>query len=101
MNKCHFLGKLDGEPDVYNEKGVSVIRFTLEVEEYRKGRDGEKIRSFTYLEFEAWDTAAKAIEKYAYPDCMIAVEAIARNDDSSENEMDIVFRVTSFKILHG
>ena len=45
MNKCHFLGKLDGEPDVYTEKGVSVIRFTLEVEEYRKGRDGEKIRS--------------------------------------------------------
>ena len=100
MNKCHFLGKLAGDPDAGLENGVSVIRFTLEIEEHRRGREGEKIRSFTYLDFEAWDTAAKAIEKYSYDGSMMAVEAIARNDTESRNEDDVIFRVTSFKILH-
>jgi single-stranded DNA-binding protein len=104
MNKCHFLGKFSGDPEASIENGVSVIRFTLEIEEYRKGKDNEKIRSFTYLDFEAWDTAAQAIEKYTHDGCMMAVEAIARNDtdlENSENADDyVIFRVTSFKILH-
>ncbi len=100
MNKCHFLGKVADDPDVSLENGVSVVRFTLEIEEDRRGKDGEKIRSFTYLDFEAWDTAAQAIEKYSYDGCMMAVEAIARNDAESENEDGVIFRVTSFKILH-
>jgi single-stranded DNA-binding protein len=100
MNRCHFLGKFTDDPEGFLENGVSVIRFTLEIEEHRKGRDGDKIKSFTYLEFEAWDTAAKAIAKYAHDGCMMAVEAIARNDTESEDQDYVIFRVTSFKILN-
>ena len=100
MNKCHFLGRWAGDPEGSVENGVSVVRFTLEVEEHRKGRDGDKIKSFTYLDFEAWDTAAKAIEKYTRDKSMMAVEAIARNDTESEDQDYVIFRVTSFKILH-
>ena len=100
MNRCHFLGRFTDDPEGFLENGVSVIRFTLEVEEHRKGRDGDKIKSFTYLDFEAWDTAAKAITKYAKNGCLMAVEAIARNDTESEDQDYVIFRVTSFKILH-
>ena len=100
MNKCHFLGKLAGDPELSVENGVSVVRFTLEVEEYRRGKDKEKIRSFTYLDFEAWDTASQAISKYSHDGSMMAIEAIARNDNSDPEFDYIIFRVTSFKILH-
>ena len=100
MNRCHFLGRLTDDPEGFLENGVSVIRFTLEIEEHRKGRDGDKIKSFTYLDFEAWDTAAKAIVKYAKKGLLMAVEAIARNDTESEDQDYVIFRVTSFKILH-
>ena len=100
MNKCHFLGKLAGDPEVSVENGASVVRFTLEVEEYRRNKDKEKIRSFTYLDFEAWDTASQAISKYAYDGCMMAIESIARNDNSDPEFDYVIFRVTSFKILH-
>jgi single-stranded DNA-binding protein len=101
MNKCHFLGKLAGDPDTCLENGVSVVRFILEIEEHRRGKDGDKIKSFTYLDFEAWDTAAQAIEKHTHDGCMMAVEAIARNDTGDFQDQDyVIFRVTSFKILH-
>ena len=64
MNKCHFLGKLVDNLEMSIENGASVVRFTLEIEEYRRGKDREKIRSFTYLDFEAWDSGATTIAKY-------------------------------------
>ncbi len=100
MNKCHFLGQISDDPEMSFENGASVVRFTLEIEEYRRGKDGEKIRSFTYLDFEAWDTAANAIDKHAFAGCLMAVESIARNPPEPHDEEDVIFRVTSFKILH-
>lgn len=76
--------------------------FELEIEEFRKNKGSEKIRDVTYLNFEAWDSAAVAIEKYAEEGGLIAVESVARNAPDDEGyEMDIYtyFRVTSFKIL--
>jgi len=100
MNKCHFLGKLTDDPEMFFENGASVIRFTLEMEEHRRGKEREKIKSFTYLDFEAWDTAAVAIEKYAFEGSLMAVESIARNGSDAQDPEDVIFRVTSFKILH-
>lgn len=95
MNKCHFLGKVSQPPDLQHENGTSVVRFTLEIEEYRKDKNGEKKRSVTYLDFEAWDSAAVAINKYAFNGCLMAVECIARKFHE-----EVWFRVTNFKILH-
>tara|TARA_Y100001938_G_scaffold148665_1_gene233046 strand:+ start:1025 stop:1312 length:288 start_codon:yes stop_codon:yes gene_type:complete len=95
VNKCHFLGKVSHPPQLHSENGTSVVRFTLEVEEYRRDKSGEKKRSVTYLDFEAWDSAAMAIEKYAFDGSLMAVECIARRPEEF-----VVFRVTNFKILH-
>jgi single-stranded DNA-binding protein len=105
VNKCHFLGKVVDDPDLTSDNGVSVVNFDLEIEEFRRDVNGEKVRMTTYLAFQAWDTAAQAIHKYAKEGCLIAVEAIARNhvmvnpDNAEEEFIDTYFRVTNFKIL--
>lgn len=103
MNRCHFLGKLTHNVEIETENGVPYCIFELEVEEFRRGKseDGGKIRDVTYLNFEAWDSAALAIEKYAEEGVLLAVESVARNvqDEDSEEYLDTYFRVTSFKIL--
>ena len=76
-----------------------VLRFELEVEEFRKDKSGEKKRSLVFLEFEAWDTAALAIEKYAEEGALMLVESSARNYQNAE-VIETYFRVNSFKILH-
>lgn len=97
MNKCHFLGKVCYDPEL-DKDGVAFVNFELEVEEFRRDSNGEKVRTPTYLPFEAWDSAALAIHKYAKEGCLMAVEAIARNEEGDDG-VDIYFRVTSFKIL--
>lgn len=95
MNKCHFLGKVLGvefrEP--YEEDSYCIM-FTLEVEEVRKSSSGKKIKEHNYLDMEAWDSAACALNQYVEEGSEIAVEAIARGDGEAT-----WFRITNFKIL--
>ena len=95
MNRCHFLGRLTEDPEVYDAQGTQVVQFILEIEEYRKDKHGSKKRRVDLLDFEAWDSAAHAIRKYAIIGDIMAVEAIARRD----RDDFITFRVTTFKIL--
>lgn len=105
MNKCHFLGKVVYDPQLETDNNVSVVHFELEIEEFRKDSNGEKIRMATYLAFEAWDTAAQAIHRHAQAGSLMAVEAVARNsiydnvEDPEEEIIETYFRVTNFKIL--
>ena len=95
MNRCHFLGKLIDDPELEKSHGSNVLNFRLEVEEYRKDKHGSKKRRVDLLDFEAWDSAANAIKKYARVGDIMAVEAIARKDKDDF----VSFRVTTFKIL--
>ncbi len=101
MNRCHFLGKLTSQPEIEMQDGTPVIRFELEVEEFRRDKNGDKKRSVVYLDFEAWDSAATAIERYAQEDCIMVVESVARIDEPEDADdcPYVYFRVTSFKII--
>ena len=98
MNRCHFLGKLIRDPDLTTPYSTDLVNFTLEVEEYRRDKDGNKKRRTDLLNFEAWDSAAKTLHKYAFKNDFLVVEAIARNPPSKNSEQ-VVFRVTNFKIF--
>jgi single-stranded DNA-binding protein len=94
------------DPELSEENGVPFVNFELEIEDFRKGSGGEKVRNATYLSFEAWDSAALAIKKYSQEGDLIAVESIARNhtftdnpDDPEDQYLETYFRVTNFKIL--
>jgi len=98
MNKCHFLGKLISDPELMSYHSADLVNFALEVEEYRRDKSGNKKRRTDILDFEAWDSAAKTIHKYASKNNLLVVEAIARNYNNDISN-GIVFRVTNFKIL--
>ncbi len=102
MNKCIFLGRLTHKPviDIDANSGTPRLVFELEVEEFRRDKNGNKKRILTVLEFEAWDTAALTIEKYANEGVLMSVESSARSHYTEEHDYDLFyFRVTSFKIL--
>ena len=94
MNKCNFLGKFVTRPSLEPTYNTHVCAFQLNVEEYRKDKEGLTKKRNNVLDFEAWDTAAKAIAQQAEKGDYMVVEAIARNYSGS-----LVFRVTSFKIF--
>tara|TARA_R110002020_G_scaffold301752_2_gene517169 strand:- start:10599 stop:10910 length:312 start_codon:yes stop_codon:yes gene_type:complete len=98
MNRCHFLGKLIDDPFLTSSYSTDLVNFTLEVEEYRRDKEGNKKRRTDLLNFEAWDSAAKTIHKYAGKYDFLVVEAIARNPNHQNSE-HVVFRVTNFKIF--
>ena len=98
MNRCHLLGKLMDDPELEKSHGSDVLHFRLEVEEYRKDKDGGKKRRTDVLNFEVWDSAARTIYKYARFNDLMSVEAIARNA-AGGGPNEVVFRVTNFKII--
>tara|TARA_Y100000385_G_scaffold277683_1_gene324994 strand:+ start:817 stop:1137 length:321 start_codon:yes stop_codon:yes gene_type:complete len=106
MNNCSFLGVVTDSIRLSEQNGVPLVCFELEIEEFRRSSTGEKKRNVTYVELEAWDSAALAIHKYASSGTLMAVESKARNDDHlqlegcGEEPLLTYFRVTSFKIIH-
>jgi len=97
MNKCHFLGRAtDIRYSSGDSENPSFIEFVLEVDEYRKTRDGKKVREANCLQMEAWHSAAYALSQYLSENSEIVVEAIARGDVDQT-----WFRITNFKILHN
>ena len=95
MNKCNFLGRFVDKPEIEPYDNTQYTRFFLEVEEYRKDRDGARKKRKDILEFEAWDTAAIATCKQDYKNDFMVVECVARK----YSKEDVVFRVTSFRIF--
>ena len=94
MNNCTFLGKLYG--DVYHSKNNDIdhVTFQLEIENFRKNKNGTKTRSVDILEFEAWHTAALTINQKLTKNDIILVECSARNLNSN-----FYFRVNNFRIF--
>ena len=92
------MGKLISDPELISYHSADLVNFSLEVEEYRKDKSGNKKRRTDILDFEVWDSAAKTIHKYASRNNLLAVEAIARNYNNDVSN-GVVFRVTNFKIL--
>lgn len=96
MNKCHFLGKFIENPKLEQTNNSTVTRFALEVQEFRKDKNGARKKRKDILMFEAWDTAATAIAKQALKNDLMVVECIARNQYNSD---DVIFRITNFRIF--
>ena len=99
MNNCNFVGRLAADPEIRDVGSTKLATFSLAVEEYRKDKEGNKKKRVDFFEFEAWDTAALAIEKYAEEGALMLVESSARNYQNAE-VIETYFRVNSFKILH-
>jgi|TARA_B100000085_G_scaffold271348_1_gene284718 homoaconitase/3-isopropylmalate dehydratase large subunit len=107
MNKCTFLGRLNPDIEIeFTDGKTPHIIFSMDVESFRKSKNGKKKREYNCLEFEAWDTAALTIREKLKSDCTMLVECEARSTftfcGDSDSELDkTYFRVLSFKIFHA
>lgn len=99
MNKCYFVGKLKYPTVLSQENGVDVVNFSLEIEEFRRNKNGKKTRDVNTLYFEAWDTAATTIHQKLNIDDLMLVECAARSI-KWEND-SCYFRITYFKIINN
>jgi single-stranded DNA-binding protein len=95
MNLCSFTGFLVEDPVLTNKNNVSVVNFTLVMYSYRRTKStGEKSRTPTFLDFEAWHTGAETIKKFAKKGSKISVFASAKN--TAKGYRDVIFRVNEF-----
>ena len=101
MNNCYFIGRLREPVDLSKtERGINKSEFYLEIEEYRKNKNGQKTRATEVFLFEAWDTAALTISQRLFVGDLIAVECTARDSLHKNNSPSVYFRVNNFRIFN-
>lgn len=96
MNSCNFLGKLCSEVDITEHSNTSSADFQLEIENFRRNKNGSKSRDVFVFDFQAWDTAALTIKERLSSDDLILVECSAR----TERDDSVYYRVNSFRIFN-
>lgn len=82
-------------------KTTYVCNFTLAVDEFRSV-NGEKVKTTSFFDFEAWDTGAKTIANYAKKGDTLNFRARPRQNKWTTpegNRSKVVFRLEEFKIF--
>lgn len=106
MNKCHFLGRLVGEPELKplgDQKRV--VKFRIAVDrKYKRGKETAKETAF--LDCEAWDTGADLIHKHFGKGDAIIVHASVKQDEwedkaTGQKRSKLLFRVDQFDFPFG
>lgn len=99
MNNCCFTGYLVENPLTSFVNNVIKADFMVVVYNYRKTKStGEKSRTPTYLQCEAWHTGAEILEKFATKGTKITFNATAKN--FSKEDDSVVFRINEFDLCH-
>lgn len=98
MNSCNFVGMVSQQDQLILDQdgGSNVVRFYVDVEEYRKDSSGNRKKIYTTLPFEAWDTAAEYIVNNCKVGMMMAIQSNARYDSEDDQ---IYFRINNFKVF--
>jgi single stranded DNA-binding protein len=109
MNCCHFLGKLTADPqltliDKPDGSKTSVVDFTLSISRRFKKGDGSTGKQVSYIDLEAYDSAADLIKKNFRKHDNILVHASVRNSNYTDKETGkkiygVKFRIESFEFL--
>lgn len=99
MNNCCFTGYLVENPITSFVNNVIKVDFTVVVYNYRRTKStGEKSRTPTYLQCEAWHTGAEILEKFATKGTKITFNATAKN--FSKEDDTVIFRINEFDLCH-
>jgi single-stranded DNA-binding protein len=95
MNICCITGYLTENPRVSVVDDIVLAEFTLVTYSYRRSKNtGEKTRTPTFINCEAWHTGAETIEKFATKGTKLTINASVKN--VSRDNRSIVFRVNEF-----
>jgi single-strand DNA-binding protein len=75
MNKIMLIGNLGRDPEMnYTQGGTAVTKFTLAVNRYTKGSDGERKTETEWFNIVAWNQLAETCSKYLQKGQKVFVE---------------------------
>ena len=108
MNRCTFFGRLTRDPELKavgaNSKKVSV---GLAVDRFYKRKDGKGGKETTFINLEAWDSAAELIaDKLRKGDPILVDDASVKVDtwddkESGNKRSKTYFRINEFSFVGG
>jgi len=99
MNHCCFTGYLVENPRTNFVGDVLLSEFVMVVYSYRKTKKtGEKNRTPTYIQCEAWHTGAEIIERNTRKGSKITIHASVKHRSKDDDEL--IFRVNEFDICN-
>ena len=107
MNLCVFAGNLTRDPEVRNvgSEGTAVASFGIATNRKFKSKNGDMKDDTTFVECEAWSTAAETIGKYCKKGNYIIVYCTAKNDNWEDTDgkkrSRVKFRVDRFEFVPG
>lgn len=108
MNKCLFSGRLVRDPELHTfASGKKKVRFTLAIDRRFKNGQGEWESDPSFLDFEAWDTAADLImERLKKGSFMLIDDASVKTErwedkNSGEKRQKLCFRCNHFELIPG
>ena len=100
-NYCRFIGRLAGDPKLIKLENTDLLTFTLAVSEYRREKNGDKKKTVSYLDFEAWDSGATTLNKYCKKGDIVDLVASARNNSWVDKEGKKKFQFKLFNNNHS
>lgn len=75
MNKVMLIGNLGRDPEMnYTQGGTAITKFTLAVNRYTKGTDGERKEETEWFNIIAWNQLAETCSRYLQKGQKVFVE---------------------------
>lgn len=102
MMQAFGVGTFVKDPELVNVGSTVKTNFVLVYTETFIKTSGEKIKTSHYLEFEAWDSAARHIVKCCKKGDKIAVFASPRQErweKDGQRRQRIIFRINKFELI--
>jgi single-strand DNA-binding protein len=102
MNICIFSGNVGSAPEVKTtESGLTIARFSLAVNEYRKNESGERETVTNWFRFVAFGKSAETISKFVDKGSRLTIQAKAVVNkwitEDGENRSAVEFILQNFE----
>ena len=105
MMKLCGTGRLTSDPELrYVGDNTAVCDFSLAVNEYRKGKDGQANKNVHFFDFTVWAQAAEFLSNNAKKGDRLVVEATPRQErwtdnSSGQKRSKTTFRLDNFELI--
>ncbi len=81
LNRVQLIGRLGRDPDVrYTPSGAQVASFSMAVDRFWKGPDGERKQATEWFQIEAWGRLGEIAQQYLKKGHLTYIEGELRTD---------------------
>ncbi len=101
LNRVQIIGNLGKDPEMrYTPKGTPIARFTVAVNRWWTGQDGERHTDTEWFNIEAWSKLAEFGQKYLRKGRLVYVEGELHTDkwEDDKGESHSITRIHAQQI---